>query len=74
MTIFPKDIIGQISFHVNLESLFIITVHHMITRNQDNNRTIFFLLKSQVCRHDTTYRNNDKEFIFERDSDEVSNN
>ena len=34
----------------------------------------YFLLKSRVCRHDMTYRNNDKEFIFERDSDEVSNN
>ena len=32
------------------------------------------VLKSRVCRHETTYHNNDKEFVFEIDSDEVSNN
>ena len=33
-----------------------------------------FVLKSRVCRHDRTYHNNDKEFNFESDRDEVSNN
>ena len=32
------------------------------------------VLNFRVCRHDRTYHNNDKEFNFESNSDEVSNN
>ena len=68
-----KNIIEQLSFHINHTTVFIITVHHVIKRHQDINYTNI-LHESQECidmmRH---IIKNDTEFIFESDSDEVSN-
>ena len=71
MTIYPKDIIGQLSFHVYLATSNIITVYHVMNKSrQQSNKHL--VLKSRVCRHDRTYHNNDKELNFESDSDEVT--
>ena len=72
-----RDVLSKIYHWATLVSCLSCNFKYYYCLSCDKNKSRqksnkHLVLKSRMCRHDRTYHNNDKEFIFESDSDEVS--